>query len=196
MTLNTDLISDFVTIGKTEGTADKKNVKLILSQCDQPFARESFCVGYLMGRLALSEDKALVALNSKGATGTSPLKAGERRRTEREEAAYNAARQGWHALLKRVGVPTAEKRGGARQAKSETKGEGEGEGEGEAPVETTETPVEKVTPRAKEPKDVTRFLRQQSAMLLAYVNKNGDRASIAHRNAVAAFVEACKAFND
>jgi hypothetical protein len=69
---------------------------------------------YILGRLAASLDmdhaNAEQVLDMKGANSKS-----DERRTESQEKAYGASRTAWSALIKKAGLVSTDKRGGANQ---------------------------------------------------------------------------------
>lgn len=127
--------------------------------------------------------KARVARDSAGADGKGNLKAGQRRRTKAEQAAYDASRQAWARLIRAAKIVTREPRGGKKPGKQTAPPKGPKRA---AEPKTVTMPAAEaakyVPPIGSDPDKAAAFVRQQAAMLLAYVEAANQRAMKASGN--------------
>jgi hypothetical protein len=90
-------------------------------------AKAAAIAGYIAGRQNLGADtlttdmltKATALIKATGEKSTGKVKPGSFRRSAEQEKLYGAARVWWHRLAKDAGIARADKRGGARNVKTE-----------------------------------------------------------------------------
>ena len=104
--------------GRAEGRADK--ARLALTEAykaageETPDLKQAVLHGHMMGTLGLNnEDMVRTIVAKKGFTSNAAAKA---RRTEKQEAAYTAARKALQRIRKAAGVEASDNRGKASKA--------------------------------------------------------------------------------
>lgn len=172
-------------IGKVRPDSDKPADKLLFVT-----TRHSFQTGrmgdtlFALSNLPIDERlaKARQARDAADASGKGKLATGQRRRTKAEQAAYDASRQAWSRLLRAAGLVTSDKRGGANNAKPKASPV-KGKTVEPKRIEISAADAAKyVPPKSADPDKAAAFVRQQAAMLLAYVEASNQRAMKASSN--------------
>ena len=136
-------------------------------------------LSYLEGRLGvIAQEVARIA----DLTGHKDGDTSDDRRSFEQEQACTAFRQRWSRSIKRAGIKTPEKRGGATRTS-------------EASAEDTETAPIVAAPTTPSAKDVdpVQHVTVQAAALLAFANKHAKKLPGAYKSAIADFMAAVKA---
>lgn len=149
--------------GRADGNADKARLEAIAAYKaagdETPALKNAVIHGYMMGRLALkTEDAARELVAKKGFAYSGPAKA---RRTEKQEAAYAAARKVLQRVRKAAGVEASDNRGKGTKAPA-NKGKG------------TKAPASNKAPAKAPATMIPAFASdvEMAAFLLAAGNKN------------------------
>lgn len=164
---------------------------------------KTFRTTYFCARMALSFVKGGLSVDQTAANwafeayqkANIAAKGDKPKRNKAEEAAYNAAKNHFKNWRQNVGFPAVQSR--TDKAKAETKAKAKAaatEKLAKAREKDLMAPIPAaLTPTANNAVTADRFIRQQTAMMLAYCEKNKDQVSPAARHAVFELAECIRA---
>lgn len=155
--------------------------------------QRAFYIGFIAQRVlpdALSltapAEALAVAIIDAAGIDAKKLADGQMRRNKAQETVYGAARKAWSRIIGEAKAKPMDKRGASSKRAART------------PTATSDATNDmlQATPKAKDKAGVSSYLLQQSATMLAYINKNAKLVTPQQSSAVSDFHAAIKAIEE